>query len=199
MGGSNHWAAWLVRDEVVQIHVAPRLELICDALTTGWYRPIMEQMGDPNPAAYVIKADVSGLVQRPNRLADASQLHAVNVLGDKALREAGGFEETDAPSSQERAIAVALQVATQNPQLLDNMSEVVKAVMAVLDGTPASGPGELQSAREPGTLKPLVPGNENNTAPASNGSTAPNGTPTNGQEAPLREADSLPQAGSPVG
>jgi hypothetical protein len=201
MGGSNHWAAWLVRDEVVQIHVAPRLDLVCDAFTTGFYRPILEQLQKvapeslPNylksvdPADVDLKADVSGLVQRPNRLGDAQSLHAVAAIGDKALREAGGFEESDAPSSQERAIAIALQVAQNNPQLLDNMAEIVTTVKALLDGTPETKPGEVSSTRTPGTLKPLVPGNEG--VPPSPVKTAPNGQPTNGAPA-LPEAEGAP-------
>lgn len=208
MGGSNHWAAWLVRDEVVQIHVDPRLQLVTDALTTGFYRPIRAQQfqqtgmsaqeAAEEAARYDVGADTSKLVQRPNRLADASQLHAVNAIGDKALREAGGFEETDAPTSEERAIALALTVASANPQLLDNMSEIVAAVRALLDGTPDTGPDVVSSQREPGSLKPLAPGNQNGVRPPS--ASAPNGTPTaNGREArPLGEQDTLPSAGSPV-
>jgi hypothetical protein len=194
MGDANHWGMWLVRDEVIQAHVKPRLDLITDALTTGFYRPVMEQQGDPDPDSYVVKADVSSLVQRPNRLADASQLHSVNAIGDKALRAAGGFDETDAPSSDERAIALALQVASGNPQLLDNMPEIVAAVKAILDGTPETGKDQVSSKRVPGTLKPLVPAN------AKQIETAPNGTPVSGKGAtPIVEADGQPAAGSPVG
>jgi hypothetical protein len=197
MGDANHWGMWLVRDEVVTTHVKPRNDLIADALTTGFYRPIKRQQGDPNPDAYTLKFDYSGLVQRPNRLADASQLHAVNAISDKALREAGGFEETDAPNSRDRAIALALQVATGNPQLLDNMAEIVAAVQALLDGTPETGPDAVSSQREPGTLKPLAPGNQPRATPPS--ASAPNGTPTNGQGVrPLAEAEGEPSAGRPV-
>jgi len=196
MGDANHWGMWLVRDEVIQAHVKPRLDLICDAITTGFYRPIKKQL-DPGADldSFVVQPDVSGLVQRPNRLADASQLHAVNAIGDKALREAGGFEESDAPTNQERAEALALTVAQGNPQLLDNMPEIVKAVLAVLDGTPETGPDTLSPQREPGTLKPLVPGTSPVPATTPNGSPAPG---ANGQAAPIAEAEGRPRAGSPV-
>lgn len=200
MGDSNHWAAWLVRDEVVQIHVSPRLDLVTDAYTTAFYRPILTQLqkaDDNSLPAYLktvdpenvdVKADVSGLVQRPNRLADASQLHAVNAINDKALRDAGGFEETDAPSSNERAIALALQVGAGNPQLLDNLPEIVAAIKAVLDGSPETGPGVVQSQREAGSLRPLVPANATNPAV----------TTTPEEAKPLAEQDTLPRAGAPV-
>lgn len=190
MGDANHWGMWLVRDEVIQAHVSPRLDLICDALTTGFYRPILEQQGKTDPESYVVKADVSHLVQRPNRLADASQLHQVGVLSDDALREAGGFEKVDAPTSKEKAINMALQVAAANPQLLDNMPEIVAAVTALLDGTPNTGPGMLQSAREPGTLVPIRP-NQALPTPAAPAAQS-------GQPAPISEAEGQPASGNPT-
>lgn len=191
MGDANHWGMWLVRDEVVQAHVAPRLALLCDGYTTAFFRPVMEQLGRADADAYEVKADVSGLVQRPNRLADASQLHSVGAISDKALREAGGFEETDAPSSNEVAVAKALEIASANPQLLDNMPEIVVAIQALLDGTPATGPAPVldppttANGRQPGTLRPGA------AAPLEPAATA-------GKEAPLAEADAAPQAGAPV-
>jgi hypothetical protein len=205
MGDANHWGMWLVRDEVVQAHVVPRLDLVLDALTTGFYRPVLKQLQEQgvegvtrdDPESLTLRPDASGLVQRPNRLADASQLHAVNALGDKALREAGGFEEKDAPTNEERAVAVALQVATSNPQLLDNMPEIVATVKALLDGTPETGAGEVSTQREPGSLRPLVPANR----PAA--AAAPNGTPRPGrgeEAAPLVEQEGSPRSGSgPLG
>lgn len=192
MGDANHWGMWLVRDEVIQAHVKPRLDLICDALTTGFYRPIKKQQGDADPSAYEVLADVSKLVQRPNRLSDASQLHTVGTISDKTLRDAGGFEETDAPSSKDTAIRLALQVATANPQLLDNLPEIVTAIVAVLDGTPQTGPATISSQRQPGTLTPLQPGS---TPVITKAPAAQNGQAVK----PLGEADTLPRAGSPVG
>lgn len=183
MGDANHWGMWLVRDEVVQAHVKPRADLIAEALTTCFYRPILAQLSPgQNPEEFELKADVSGLVQRPNRLADASQLHSVNAIGDEALRQAGGFADEDAPSSDERAISVALQVATANPQLLDNMPEIVAAVKALLDGSPETGQGVVQSQREPGSLRPLNPGDVSET-----------------KEVPLVDEQTLPREGAPVG
>lgn len=198
MGDANHWGMWLVRDEVVQAHVKPRLDLITDALTTGFYRPIFKQQNpDSKDEAdqYIVRADVSQLVQRPNRLADASQLHAVGTLSDATLRTAGGFEETDAPTTNERAIAIAIQTAQANPQLIDNMPEIVASVQALLDGTPATGADQISSKREPGTLIPLV----KNTSPQVHVETTPNGTKNQSdQPKPLQETDARPGAARPV-
>jgi hypothetical protein len=209
MGDANHWGMWLVRDEVIQAHVKPRLDLVSDGYTTGFYRPILKQLQalppeerpaglpDGDPEEYELDFDVSGLVQRPNRLADASSLHTAGAINDKALREAGGFEESDAPSSMEKAISIALQVGQGNPQLLDNLGEIVQAIVALLDGTPTSGPETVDSQREPGSLTPLVPANGGQRPLPVR--TAPNGTPATREGATVAEADTLPRAGSPVG
>jgi hypothetical protein len=212
MGDANHWGMWLVRDEVIQTHVVPRLDLIADALTHGFYRPIKKQQNDPDPDSYTLKFDVSHLVQRPNRLEDASTLHAVGAISDKALREAAGFEETDAPNSAAQAIEIALSIAQGNPQLIDNMPEIVKAVMAVLDGTPESGADVVSSQRVPDTLKPLAPGNTPQAPPpqaSANGAPAVPGArpavagtpaparPTNGARPPVA-AEGAPSGSGPV-
>ena len=196
MGDANHWGMWLVRDEVIQAHVAPRLAVVSDALTTGFLRPLLEQiLPGSDPADFEVVFDVSHLVQRPNRLADASQLHAAGVVGDDTLREAGGFGDEDAPSSRDRAIAVALEVGRGNPQLLDNMGEIYAAVYALLDGSPETGP-EPDEPATPATL-PRQPGAAP-TPGARPQPSAPNGSPRPRGGAPLAEADGQPRAGSPV-
>jgi hypothetical protein len=196
MGDANHWGMWLVRDEVIQAHVAPRADLIADALTTGFYRPI--EVTDKDVSGYVVKAAVDHLVQRPNRLGDAQSLHSVNAISDKALREAGGFDPEDAPSNQDRAISLALTVASANPQLLDNLPEIVAAVKALLDGTPETGPDQISSQRQPGSLRPLVPGQRPAVPPAT--ASAPNGTPTqNGRgAATVGNPEEQPASGPPA-
>jgi hypothetical protein len=140
-------------------------------------------MGDKDWEGYEVKFDTSGLVQRPNRLEDAGALHAVGVLSDDAYRNAGNFEDTDAPSSREVAVKTAMTIAGANPQLIDNMPDIVNYVLAILDGTPQTGPnGPLQSARQPGSL-----------APAEGDSPVP---PTPGAPAP---GAALPPASSATG
>lgn len=109
----NHWGAWLVREDVVSTHLEPPLALICDAFTAQYLQPVLAGQGmDPDEARrYVVWYDVGQLVTRPNRFADAMQLHQAGVINDKALRAAGGFGDEDSPlnlpPSAERAVAMA--------------------------------------------------------------------------------------------
>jgi hypothetical protein len=108
----NHWGAWLVREDVVSTHLEPPLALICDALTTQYLQPVLAGQGMPAAEArkYVVWYDVSQLVTRPNRFSDAKALHEAGVISDKALRDAGGFGDDEAPMklppSAERALAM---------------------------------------------------------------------------------------------
>jgi hypothetical protein len=132
---TNHWGAWLVRDDVVTTHVEPRLALICDAVTTQFLWPVLIATGMPEEEAkgYVIWYDVSQLVQRPNRFQDAQVLHANKAISDDAFREAGGFGDSDAPTPIQQAVEIAVEMAVANPALVDNMAEIIAAFSEVLN------------------------------------------------------------------
>ena len=146
-GGMNHWGAWLVREDVVTTHLEPPLSLICDALTTQYLRPLMRELGYPEDELeqYVIWYDVDHLIARPNRTQDAKDLYALNEIDGRALREAVGFEEGDAPEKADTldpAIELAFQLVTGSPSLAQNpgIPVLVEQVRAVLNGTPEAAP-----------------------------------------------------------
>ena len=142
VSGMNHWGAWLVREDVVTTHIEPPLALICDAITTQFLWPVLIEQGmDPDEAReYVVWYDVSHMVVRPNRLGDASMLHEKGLVSDDTLREAAGFGDSDKPVGLKRSVELAIQLATQNPALIDNMPEMVAAFDAILAQTPATLP-----------------------------------------------------------
>ena len=140
--GMNHWGAWLVQEEVVTAHIVPPLELICDALTTQYLRPILVANGMDQEQAeqFVIWYDVSGLIVRPNRSADAQQLYDKGVLSDKALREANGFDESDAPQemTDDPVIKAVFEMVQQDPALMlrPGLNVLVDQLRALLEGKP---------------------------------------------------------------
>lgn len=149
--GMNHWGAWLVREDVVTTHLEPPLALICDALTTQFLWPILEDLGmDENEAhEYVVWYDVDHLVQRPNRLGDATELYNLGVVGEETLREAAGFTDTDAPHRLSRSVEIAVELAKSNPALIDNMKEIIAAFDEVLNPVETNA-GTLPDAPEEG-------------------------------------------------
>lgn len=98
---SNHWTAWQTSEDAVKTQIVPVLDRIADALTTGYLRSALEQMGyDPDKYAYAF--DTAPLTAKPNRTADALDMHKEGILSDQAAVEAGAWSEEDMPSQEER-------------------------------------------------------------------------------------------------
>lgn len=178
-GGMNHWGAWLVLEDVVTTHLEPPLALICDALTTQYLWPVLGDQGmSPEEAHdYVIWYDVSDLVVRPNRGADAQALHDKGVISDEALRGATGFDETDAPPALPLELELALDAVKANPALLAapglaNLVAQIRQALAgeVPDDAPAIGQPAIaaepaaEGDNAPGTLPAAVPQTSNEPA-----------------------------------
>ena len=142
--GMNHWGAWLVREDVVVTHLEPPLALICDALTTQYLWPLMDDLGysEEEIHQHVIWYDVEHLIVRPNRGSDAAALHSAGVLSDTALRGAMGFDESDAPEQAAKtdpAVEQALALVSNAPSLAQapGIPALVEQIRAVLSGSTA--------------------------------------------------------------
>ena len=95
MGGVNHWSAWEITAAVWTQHLEPMCRSLCGDLTSALIEPIA---GDTFRVWY----DDAEIVTRPDRAADAMQLHDRLAISDAALREAGGWAKTDEPDDAER-------------------------------------------------------------------------------------------------
>ncbi|QGZ16696.1 portal protein [Microbacterium phage Dewdrop] len=164
-GGMNHWGAWLVRDDVVTTHIEPPLALIADALTTQYLRPMMLEMGYSKEEVqrHVVWYDTSKMIVQPNRAADALTLYDRDALSDEALREANGFDETDAPETSKMDLASqkAFIMVQENPGLMANpgLPVLVEQLRALIAGNPLPLPKKgnaSQVAADPGQAPPPV-------------------------------------------
>ena len=201
-GAMNHWGAWLTREDTVTTHIEPVLALICDALTSQYLRPVLLSAGlsEDEVRTLSVGYDVSALVARPNRSEEALNLHRAGAVSDEALREASGFDDSDAKPLDERALMQALAMVSKRPDLMGTIGigplteEILKAYkgdysapsptlreLALPPTAPADapkpdqdGPGRPPSgadAAEPGR----VPGSE---APISAGDARPESSTT---------------------
>lgn len=142
VGGMNHWGAWLVREDVVTTHLEPPLALICDALTTQFLWPVLMQQGMSEEEAHqhVVWYDVDHMIMRPDRSKDAKDLHSVGAISDATLRDATGFDESDAPEADptDPAVVLALDLVRGAPSLLQNpgLDVIVRQIRAMLDEQP---------------------------------------------------------------
>ena len=118
MGGSNHWSAWQIEESTVKVHIEPVLALICDALTTEYLWPVLQEAGVTNFRDYVVWFDTAELTLRPNRSAEAQALYGMGELSGDALRRESGFGADDAPKQPDRAVEVALRMVQDAPGLI---------------------------------------------------------------------------------
>lgn len=119
MGASNHWSAWMVSDDTWKAHVEPVGQVFTQGLASAFLRPGLIEMGFPPEVVrrVVVALDPSALVARPNRAADAKELHAKGAISDDALRQALSFADADAPEYDELLRRYWYDRSTGSPQL----------------------------------------------------------------------------------
>lgn len=123
-------------------HIEPLVELLCDALTVGYLRPLLLAGGaDPKDVGSLCVAfDASELITHPNRetAADAgygTAEHPSFGISGKAWRQRRGFADGDAPDDDE--IAERIRIA----QLL-RVRESVPGVVPASEDMPGTLPGQ---------------------------------------------------------
>lgn len=99
LGDASHWGAWAITAEALRMGAEPRLALVCNALTTEWLRPILEQEGVADASEWMVWYDTSGLRSSSNKGATALEAYKVGLINGPAARRELGFTEVDAPGS----------------------------------------------------------------------------------------------------
>jgi hypothetical protein len=117
LGESNHWSAWQISDEAIQLHVEPLAGLLCQALTAQYLRPALTAMGVPDMQDYCLWYDASALKQRPNRGPEALQAYGEGLLSAEATRRELGWGDEDAPGEEEAARLLLIKLAGAHGQL----------------------------------------------------------------------------------
>lgn len=176
MGDVNHWGAWQIEDGAIKIHIVPTIETICHGLTVGYLLPGLaassleeyDEEGTPNEdledgEQFVVWYDASELEKKPDLGERAVQLHDRVAISDAALRRSTGFDDADAPTTEEIKQQILTKLAYSGQQMTDAFGE--------LTGTPVAGPeGDAAPADQPGANLP-APGPA--TGPPSTGTQPP--------------------------
>lgn len=144
MGSLNHWGAWLTREDTVTTHIEPPLAMLCDSLTTGLLRPFALAAGYPPELVdeLVVWYSVSHMVARPNRAQEAIELYDRKELSGLALRDATGFDESDAPEhvQTDPALQLVLDMVARAPSLAQapGLEALYNEIAALLGGASSS-------------------------------------------------------------
>lgn len=112
----NHWGLWQLEEGAIRTYIAPDAEIIVGALTRGYLQPRLRAQGVTDWEEWVIWYDASELTVRPDKSENATQAYDRFEIDGKAYRRELGFDEDDAPSSDELATMI-LRKLTAQPQL----------------------------------------------------------------------------------
>lgn len=106
----NHWSSWQVEEAAIKAHTEPLLAVICQTLTEGYLRPMLDV---PNPEDFWIRADTTALRLRPNRSKEAQELYQQGLLSEEATVAENGFDPaTEMMTDKERIQWLLRKVAS---------------------------------------------------------------------------------------
>lgn len=87
----SHWGAWQVEESTIKLHIEPMLDVIVNALTVGYLRPLTD-------GTSVVGYDSTALRLRPDRSKEAFELWDRGLISDEALLRENGFDPADTPT-----------------------------------------------------------------------------------------------------
>lgn len=177
LGAMNHWGAWQIEEQAIKTRAEPLLDVVLGGLTDGYLLPILGAENVATPEQYVLIADTSNLVTRPDRSAAATEGYDRLELSGEAWRRETGFEEEDAPDEEE------LREQILKKLLSDATTALTAAELLGVDVSAATSQQPPPQSPEQGAGEPSP---EDTTAPEG----APPSTP--GSEPPAAGTDGQP-------
>lgn len=168
---SNHWSAYLLSDEDVQLHVKPVLETLCQAIYDSALRNVLARNNiDPNK--YTLWYDAGDLTADPDLTDEVKDAHEKGAASSATLNriyglpEDAGYDLTTIEGYQQLARdklakaepAVAAQLLREWMPLLDPSVQAIDFPEAA----PALPPGQGYDGDEPGDTseEPVTEGDE---------------------------------------
>lgn len=150
LGGTNHWTAWSITEEAFKTHVAPAIEMICNALTIGYLTPAMETMG-LDPESFIIWYDSSELTVKPDHSENVVAAYDRYEVNGSALRRELGVNESDKPTDDELR-EQALKKMLNHPTVAELAARelgVISEETTIVQATPAPGTEEEEPGATP--------------------------------------------------
>jgi len=104
-GTVSHWGAWQVEESTIKLHIEPMLDVIVNALTVGYLRPLTDDLS-------VIAYDSTALRLRPDRSKEAFELYDRGLISVEALLRENGFDADDTPDAAQFERWLMIKVAS---------------------------------------------------------------------------------------
>ncbi|AER49322.1 portal protein [Mycobacterium phage Stinger] len=168
---SNHWSAWQIGDEDVQLHIKPVMEVLCAAI----YREVLVatlKAEGIDPDKYVLWYDASGLTVDPDKTDEATAAKEQGAITHEAYRRYLGLADDDGYDLEtlEGAQAWARDAIVADPTLITTLAPLLEGTdLGELDfptPQPALPPGEDQANDEQDSTG-SEPGTENDAEAAA--------------------------------
>ena len=109
LAGANHWTSWQIDDQSWEL-LQPTVQQLVDDLAGAYLRPAAREDGRADWEEITLGYDQSEIVTKPDRTRDAFQAHDRLIISDEAAREAGGWNEDDAPAEEELQLRLAVKM-----------------------------------------------------------------------------------------
>lgn len=148
MGTVNHWSGWQISEDAFKTHVAPAIEMVCNALTIGYLTPALESLRVPNASDFVIWYDSSELTVRPDHSENVFAAYDRGEASGTALRREIGIDESDKPTDdqfKEQALKnmlkhpVAAELAARELGILSDTTTPIGEPNGNVGGAPPNG------------------------------------------------------------
>jgi hypothetical protein len=166
LGDVNHWSAWQIEESGIKIHVSPKAETLCHALTKGYLVPSLvaadADLYGPGGGRIIVWYDTSEITQRPDRSTNVIAAYDRFEVNGDALRREIGADEDDAPTDEQLIDMIRKRAAAQPANQLQ--------ILADLGGTeppaPPAPPGQAEPAEEGQESEQGPPGTQEEPPPA---------------------------------
>ena len=131
---TNHWSAWQISDEDVQLHIAPVMEIFCQALTDQILRVTLAREGI-DPSKYVVWYDPSQLTIDPDKSDEAKFAYENGAINGEALRKYLGLGD-DAGydfTTREGWVMWAQDAVSKDPTLIPMLAPLIAGVLKQIE------------------------------------------------------------------
>lgn len=118
MADVNHWGSWQIDETSYKTHIRPVIQQLCSDLTSSYLRPSAELEEIEGWESLLVGYDAAELVNHPDRGKDAKDLREFGGISLESLREATGFNDSDALDLKSDDGKIWLATQFKDPSLL---------------------------------------------------------------------------------
>lgn len=167
MSDANHWTAWQIDASTYRYSIDPLVRVVADSLTEAFLRPALEARGFTPEQTKLVQVwyDAGNITENPNRGQDARDAFDRGAISYDTLRQALGFNDSDAPDDKEILRMVAQRIGVDTGTAASLLTALFDKSNALLgEKEPATTPPPRQLPPPPQD-SPQQPASEDQATP----------------------------------